>query len=367
MTELPPIPASAPAGRACAACGATMAPSALSCPACRGLVHAEELKRLAAQARDAAARGDVAAELEAWRIALTLLPAGSSQYEAVARRVVALSRTLTDPSAPPLPPPVPVLAAAPAGPTAQGEAAGHAKAWGSAAVGIGLLIWKFKAVGVFLLTKGKLLLLGLSKGSTFFSMLAALGVYWTLWGWKFALGFVISIYIHEMGHVSAMRRFGLAASAPMFVPGLGAFIRMKQHPATPQEDARIGLAGPIWGFAAAAACFLVYVATSHPFWAALTHAGAMINLFNLMPVWQLDGARAFSPMNRTERWIATGVAGGMLVVTGEGLLILIVVLAGVQAFRQPWTEEGDRTALIQFAGLVVALALLMKMPVPTLP
>ncbi len=265
----------------------------------------------------------------------------------------ALSRSLTDPSS--APPPEP--------------AAGDAKkAWsGGAIAAAALLIWKFKAIGVFLLTKGKLLLFGLSKGTTFFSMLAALGVYWTIWGWKFALGFVLSIYIHEMGHVAAMKRFGLAATAPMFIPGFGAFIRMKQHPATVQEEARIGLGGPIWGFGAAAACFLIYMATEQPFWAALTHTGAMINLFNLMPIWQLDGGHAFKALNRTERWIATGVTGAALLLTGEGLLVLIAILAAVQAFREAPNVEGDRTALIQFAGLVVALGLLMKMPVPGLP
>jgi Zn-dependent protease len=109
------------------------------------------------------------------------------------------------------------------------------------------------------------------------------------------------------------------------------------------------------------------MATAQPFWAALTHTGAMINLFNLMPVWQLDGDHAFRALNRRERWIATGVVAGMLLVTGEGLLVLIGVLAIVQAFREAPNVEGDRTALVQFAGLIVALAMLMKMPVPGQP
>ena len=351
MTFPPAIPES---GRVrCRQCGADMPPAAVSCPACHALVHAGQLKSLAAAAGAAAARGDVSGQLEAWRVALTLLPPGSSQFRSISDRVQALSRSLTDPSSAPSPEP----------------AAGDTKkAWSGGAIGAAaLLLWKFKAIGVFLLTKGKLLLVGLSKGSTFFSMLAALGVYWTLWGWKFALGFVLSIYIHEMGHVAAMKRFGLAATAPMFIPGFGAFIRMKQHPATVQEEARIGLGGPIWGFGAAAACFLIYTATQQPFWAALTHAGAMINLFNLMPIWQLDGGHAFKALNRTERWIATGVTGAALLLTGEGLLVLVAILAAVQAFREAPNAEGDRTALIQFAGLVVALGLLMKMPVPGLP
>jgi Zn-dependent protease len=351
---IPPIPASA-AAPGCPQCGAPIPPAAVSCPACHALIHAGRLNALADAARAAAERGDVSGQLEAWRVALTLLPPESSQFRSISEKVRGLSRSLSDPSAP-----------APTSGAAGGD--DKKKAWGGGAIGAAaLLLWKFKALGIFLLTKGKLLLFGLSKGSTFFSMLAALGVYWTIWGWKFALGVVLSIYVHEMGHVAAMKRFGLAATAPMFIPGFGALIRMKQHPATAQEEARIGLAGPIWGFGAAAACFIVYTTTQQPFWAALTHFGAMINLFNLMPIWQLDGGHAFAALNRTERWIAAGGVGVMLLLTGEGLLMLVGILAVAQAFREAPNAEGDRTALIQFVGLVAALALLMKMPVPGLP
>jgi len=342
MTQPPPIPEKALASR-CPQCATEIRPGALNCPACHALIHAGHLKALAERARAAAASGDVSGQLEAWRVALTLLPPDTSQFRSINERVQALSRSLSDPS------PAPATDAA---------GGGAKKAWGGGAIG---------AAVIFLLSKGKLLLLGLSKGSTFFSMLAALGVYWTIWGWKFALGFVLSIYVHEMGHVAAMKRYGLAATAPMFIPGFGALIRMKQHPATPQEEARIGLAGPIWGFGAAAACFLIYTTTQQPYWAALTHAGAMINLFNLMPIWGLDGDRGFKALNRLERWIAVGVVGAALFLTGEGLLVLVGALAIVQAFREAPNVEGDRAALIQFAGLVAVLSLLMKMPVPGLP
>jgi Zn-dependent protease len=356
MTQFPPVPALVESAPRCAQCFAALPASALSCPSCHALVHASELKRLAGEAQAAEARADVSAQLEAWRVALTLLPPGSSQYASIAQRVEGLSRSLDAPASP----------ADSDGGGASGDA--PKKAWRGGALGAGaLLLWKFKAIAILVLSKGKLLLLGLSKGTTFFSMLAALGVYWTLWGWKFALGFVLSIYVHEMGHVAAMRRYGLAATAPMFIPGFGALIRMKQRPATAQEEARIGLAGPIWGFGAAVACFLAYVLTEHPLWAALTHTGAMINLFNLMPVWQLDGGHAFTALNRTERWIATAVAAGLFFATGEGLLVLVAILAGLQAAREAPNADGDRTVLIQFCGLLVALGLLMRMPVPSIP
>src|SRR2546430_4861243 len=83
-------------------------------------------------------------------------------------------------------------------------------------------------------------------------MLLSAGVYWTIWGWKFALGVVLSIYVHEMGHVQALQRYGIKATAPMFIPGVGAVVRLKQYPADRREDARVGLAGPLWGRPAAA-------------------------------------------------------------------------------------------------------------------
>src|SRR5262249_44637075 len=175
--------------------------------------------------------------------------------------------------------------------------------WTAALGPVGLLAWKFKFVLAFLVTKGKLLLVGLTQASTFFSMLLSLGLYWTQWGWKFAVGLVISIYIHEMGHVEALRRYGIRATAPMFIPMLGAVGRMKQYPAEPREDARVGLAGPLWGTAAALSALLVSLVTRWTAFAAIARAGAWINLFNLLPVWQLDGGRGFRAMSRGQRWL----------------------------------------------------------------
>ncbi len=165
---------------------------------------------------------------------------------------------------------------------------------------VALAVWKFKFIAVALLTKGKLLLLGLTKASTFFSMFAMMGVYWTIFGGWLAVGLVLSIYVHEMGHVFALIRYGVKASAPLFIPGLGAVILLKQSLVDPKQDARVGLGGPIWGTAAALVCAGVYWLTSVPIWAALAQFGAYINLFNLIPFWQLDGARAFRSLNRSQ-------------------------------------------------------------------
>lgn len=331
----------------CAQCATEIGPSLLACPSCHSLVHAARLKTLAAAASEAEPRGDVSAQLGAWREALDLLPAGSQQHTSVLARIERLSAGLID---------------APAADT------GQRKMWTGGAVGGALLlIWKFKAVGLFLLTKGKLLLLGLTKSSTLFSMLPALGVYWAMFGWRFAAGLIASIYVHEMGHVAALRRFGIAATAPMFLPGLGAVIRSRQRLVNAREEARVGLAGPIWGLGAAVAAFAMYGLTGHPIWAAIGHFGAWVNLFNLMPVWQLDGAHAFKALSRTERWLATAAIAATFLVTREGLLVLVAILAGVQAVRGEEQPAGDRAVLLQFAGLVAILAWMSTLtaPMPT--
>jgi Zn-dependent protease len=106
-----------------------------------------------------------------------------------------------------------------------------------------------------LVANAKLLLIGLTKLPTLFSMLLY-SRFGSSGGAAFGVGLVACIYVHEVGHVAALRRYGIAASAPMFVPGLGAFVRLKQYPSDAHEDARTGLAGPLWGLGASLAAAL---------------------------------------------------------------------------------------------------------------
>jgi len=357
--------AESPTIRRCAACGTELSPVLLSCPACQRLVHADELKRQAAAAEEANQTGDLSAALGAWRRALELLPPETRQYQAVSAKVAELSTALARAPArgsearvkpadeavvQPAPGPVFVK------PRKRGAVA-------AALTTIGLLLWKLKFALGFMLTKGKLLLLGLTKASTLFSMILSLGVYWAAWGWKFALGLILSVYVHEMGHVAALRRHGIKATAPMFIPGFGAVIRLKQYPATPREDARVGLAGPLWGLAAALAAYAVYLATGWTSWAAIAKVGAWINLFNLLPVWQLDGSRGFHALSRGQRWLAAAVIGLAWFGTAEGLLALLFVVALLRALTTKPAAPADRTALIQYAFLTVTLAALSRLNV----
>ena len=340
------------------ACGTEVADALLACPSCHRLVHADSLKGLAAAAEAAARRGDPVEEIANWRRALDLLPSGSRQAAQVGARVEALSERAAMPFSPA--PPGPLgggVPGAPAAPAAAGAGESERRrAWGArGALATGL---------TFLATKAKLLLLGLTKAGTLFSMLLSVGVYWTVFGWWFAVLLVLSIYVHEMGHVAALRRFGIQATAPMFVPGLGALIRLRQHPANPREDARIGLAGPLWGCAAAAAAYLGFLLGWGPLWAAVARFGAWINLFNLLPVWQLDGGRAFRSLSRQQRLLAAAALAVLWALSREGLLLLLLLGALAQAFRRDGPADGDGVALAQYVGLAAVLTLLCLLQVP---
>jgi len=315
---------------ACTRCGTELAPSALACPACRALVHSALLKQLAAEAERASGEDRLADARTAWTRALGLLPADAAQHRAIEERVAELTRRIE------------------ATPRSARDASSAGGAW-----------WKragASAVAVVLLLAGKLkfLLLGLTKASTFFSMFAFFGVYWSAFGWPLALGLVVSIYIHEMGHVAMIRRLGLSAGAPFFIPGVGALVRLRQHVSDPVTDARIGLAGPEWGLGAALGAYLAFVATDRPVWAAIAQLGAFVNLFNLIPIWQLDGSRAFHALGRWQRW---GVAIAIAVaytISGQKLLLLVAAVAVWRALQRP-EHGGDRRTFLTFLVLLAGL------------
>jgi len=339
---------SADAATRCTDCGAEIAPGLLACPGCARLIHAAELTKLASAAEEAERRGDWTAALAAWRRATELLPAQTLQRATIVKRMQSLSAAVDGRGEPP------------PGAGDPGASAGK-KAGTAAGVGaVGLALTKSKALLALLVGNGKLLLLGLTKLPTVMSML-----FYASWssgrGAGFGIGLVASIYVHEVGHVAALRRYGIDASAPMFVPGFGAFVRLRQYPTDAHEEARTGLAGPLWGLAAAVVAAGIGVALGSRTALGVASLGATINLFNLLPVWQLDGARGLRALGRHERFALAAIG----VVTGLVLHQSMPAVIGAIAFARAFSNAhptGDRRAFALFAALIVAHALVATLP-----
>jgi Zn-dependent protease len=341
---------------ACPGCGTEVAPGLLSCPRCHRLVHADRLKHLASTAESAGRDGDLATALAAWREAHALLPHGSRQHAAIAGRIAELGRRIDRGEGS-----TPTRFPAPSSTASTTNWTGRAGVAGLSTLGLVLL--KFKFVAVLAVTKAKFLLLGLTKASTFLSMLLSFGVYWTAVGWPFALGLVVSIYVHEMGHVFALNRYGVKAQAPMFIPGVGAVIRLRQALTDPRQDAIVGLAGPLWGLGAALAALGVGLATGATYWLAVAKLGGWINLFNMLPIWQLDGGRAFRALGRSGRWFALLAIAVSWSLTSESMLLLLLIGGIYRTLGDRPPPHSDRVVLARYVALIAMLSALTQLPV----
>lgn len=231
---------------------------------------------------------------------------------------------------------------------------------GPIGTGLAFLLAKAKAVLSFLIPALKFLKLGkvlLTSGS----MLLSIAVYSTLFGWKFAVGFVICIFVHEMGHVLAAKAYGLPVSAPVFIPMFGALITMKQAAKSAWISAVIGIGGPIGGTIAALACWAIYSATGSHLYLGLAYTAFFLNLFNMTPMYPLDGGRivgAISPY----LWAVGLVAIVYFFLTGSihNPLILILLIMSVPriwtAFKRGTAdpEGGEVTTVAQKWGMGAA-------------
>jgi Zn-dependent protease len=242
-------------------------------------------------------------------------------------------------------------------------------AWGVIA-GVGVAIVKFGAKLKAIL----LLLPKLKLFTTSASMLVSIGAYTLIWGWRFAVGFVFLLLIHEMGHVLQARREGLDASAPLFIPFLGAAIALKELPKDAGVEARVGLAGPILGTLGTLLAVALWQVTGAELFQALAFFGFFLNLFNLAPVLPLDGGRAMAALTP---WM--WIVGYVLLVAAtiafpNPIMFLILLFGGMETYRR-WKERKNpsqqrfydvppRTrALVAATYIGLALALVVGMDV----
>jgi len=205
------------------------------------------------------------------------------------------------------------------------------------------------ALLAFGLGKLKLLipLFKFTKLGTLVTMFLAVWVYAQLWGLAFALGFVLLIFVHELGHAVVMQQQGIPAGAPVFIPFVGAVIAMRGQPRDAYVEALVGIGGPILGSAGALVCLVVGWATDELIWYALASTGFLLNLFNLIPISPLDGGRIVGVISRW-LWVAGYAVGiAVLLVTHSPILFLILLL-GLLGLRR--TVRGPRAGYFEVAA-----------------
>ena len=197
------------------------------------------------------------------------------------------------------------------------------------------------ALGFQWLVKLKFLFFAAAKFgfvTTALTMVVSVGAYTLLWGWQFAALFVLLLFVHELGHALWLRKEGIPAGMPVFIPFLGAVIGMKGMPRDAYVEAKVGLAGPVLGTIGSALVLGLGEYTNSDLLRAAGHTGFLLNLFNLLPIVPLDGGRAMAAIHPA-LWIA-GIAGlgALLIVAPNALLILILFFAA----REAWSRYRSR-------------------------
>jgi Zn-dependent protease len=232
-----------------------------------------------------------------------------------------------------LPPGAPAPEPAPAPP----ERTGLKRLLWPLAAGLGLVV---KYGKVALLAAGKLKLLTTSG-----SMLVSVAAYSLIWGWRFAVGFVLLLLVHELGHVIQLRREGVPASAPLFIPFLGAVVAAKSLGRDAAAEARVGLAGPVLGTLGTIGVLAAAESADSDLLRALAFTGFFLNLFNLVPLTPLDGGRAMAAMSPWMWFVGLFLAVGFAFALPNPIIVLIVVVGVLDTWRR-WKalREGGEEA-----------------------
>ncbi|MBE3594030.1 MAG: site-2 protease family protein [Candidatus Carbobacillus altaicus] len=191
--------------------------------------------------------------------------------------------------------------------------------WGSVAALLVAFLAKFKTVGLLLIN-----LLKFGKlGPTIWSMLLTVGAYTLIWPWQFAVGLVLMLFIHEMGHIVAARKLGLPVTLPAFIPFLGALIMMKERPQDAQGEAFVALGGPLLGSLGAAAALGLGILLKQPFLFLIAWVGFFLNLINLLPIHPLDGGRIVTAISR---WLwVVGLIGGLIAIIYLRSIVFFII------------------------------------------
>jgi Zn-dependent protease len=322
--------------RNCKRCSHELAPGSLVCDKCHALVHSEKLDQLASEAKALEAKGDFRHARETWLMGLPLLPANSRQASWIQQHARSLDSATQD-------------------------SAGQAQ---SAPPSDNKWARKLGPVGpiAVLLAKGKMLLTAVFKLKFLLSFVAFVGIYWAAFGMKFGIGFAVLILLHEMGHFIDIKRRGLPAEMPVFLPGLGAYVRWQALGVPLETRAAVSLAGPLAGFFAALACAALWWQTGSPLWAALARAGAVLNLLNLIPIWVLDGGQAVLALSKTERIILLTACLALWLLLGENMFFLVALGAGYQVFfAGGLPARPSRATTVYYVAVLTALGVIVRM------
>lgn len=185
------------------------------------------------------------------------------------------------------------------------------------------------------------------------TMLLSIVTYSFFFGWWYAVGFVVLIFVHEMGHYIAAKQRGLDVGAPTFIPFVGAWIQLKQLPHNVETEAYVGMGGPLLGSIGALACYFLARAADSDLLLALAYSGFFLNLFNLIPISPFDGGRITAIVSPRVWLIGAPMLIGLFFYQPSPLLVLMALLALPQVLKA-WKYDATAPENLRYYGVPTA-------------
>lgn len=309
----------------CGQCGHWLPEGTLACPDCSAIVYSGHVRDIADLATEQENEQQWRQARETWRSALAWLPEGTQEAEGISQKITLIDQRL--------------------------DAQVQTRAKWTRRLGP-------LAPAVFFLAKIKTALFFLFKLKFLLSFLGFFAIYWALFGWKFGMGFTLAILIHEMGHYWAARRQGLKVDMPVFLPGLGAYVRWYSMGIPLDRLAKIALAGPFFGLLVAGVCGALALVWHSPLFSALAHVAAWLNVLNLVPVLGLDGAQATYALDRTQRWLVLATALIFFGMLKEWVFLFVAVGMAWRLWRGGYADQPSSKTMVRFVLLLFALGVI---------
>lgn len=182
------------------------------------------------------------------------------------------------------------------------------------------------------------------------TMLLSLAVYATIWGWRYAAGFIALLFAHEMGHYFAARQRGLDVGAPAFIPFVGAWIALKDKPIDVETEAYVAIAGPVVGTVAALAVYLWARSEDSGLLLAISYAGLFLNLFNLLPISPLDGGRVTAVLSPRIWFVGVPILVALMLYRPSPMLLIVALLAAPQLISA-WRYDPHAPENVAYYGV----------------
>lgn len=301
------------------------------CGHCQGLVYGADLEKLAAQAKELEEEGKLLPAREKWLAGLQFLPSNSTQAEWINQHARELENAAAGAQSPRVHP----------GSRLQPLGLNHAASASQVQTAVGV---KPKFGWTFLL-----------------SFLAFVLIYSAASGLTFGIGFAVLILIHEMGHFIDIKRRGLPADMPVFLPGLGAYVRWQAMGVSIKTRSQVSLAGPLAGLVTAAVCGAIWWQTKIPVWASLARIGAILNLLNLIPVWILDGGQAVLGLSKIDRIVLLAASIVLGLVLHQEMFVLVALGVAYQAFfARNMPSQSSRSTTVYYIAVLAGLGVLIR-------